>query len=199
MNSIKSSLKRSRTSCSSVELLWAPQFGGNRGKRSQNLRFSRDASIAAFRATDGRAPAFTSAETTSSTKGSAFGGRETGFLNDFEGPLRRVAMSEPEVATAFKKRASLRTRLFEESSAIKGTTTASTPAKNIDTPKLIPAKYLMPIPKGIPARNVSENFIWCYLSVPFERTFRESSCSQCSARGQAVLCRDWSISASGAA
>jgi len=45
-----------------------------------------------------------------------------------------------------------------------GTTTASAPAKNIGAPELIPAKCSMPIPKGIPARNVSENFIWCYLS-----------------------------------
>jgi len=69
----------------------------------------------------------------------AFGGRETGFLNDLEEPLRQVAVSEPEVAIAFKKRTSVRTRLFEESSAITGTTTASTPAKNIGTPELIPA------------------------------------------------------------
>jgi hypothetical protein len=187
---ITSSLKRSKTNCSSVQLLWAPQFGGNRGKRSQNLDSARDASIAAFRATDGRAPAFTSAETTSSTKELAFGGSETGFRNDLEETLRRVAVPESEVATAFKKRTSVRTRLFEESSAITGTTTASMPAKNIGAPELIPAKCLMPIPKGIPARNMSGNFIWCYLSVRYERTFRESSCPLCSARGaKQFLCR----------
>ena len=37
MSSLKSSLKRSKANRSSVQLLWAPQFGGNRGKRSQNL------------------------------------------------------------------------------------------------------------------------------------------------------------------
>ena len=50
-------------------------------------------------------------------------------------------MPDSEVATAFKKRASARTLLFEEGSAITGTTTASTPAKNIGAPELIPAKY----------------------------------------------------------
>ena len=99
-----------------------------------------------------------------------------GFLNEREETLRRVAMPESEVATAFKKRASVRTRLFEDNSALTGTTTASTPAKNIGAPELIPTKCSMPIPKGIPAKNVSENFIWCYLSVPYENTLRESSC-----------------------
>jgi hypothetical protein len=64
-----------------------------------------------------------------------------------------------------------------------GTTTATTPAKNIGAPELEPAKCSMPTPRGIPAINVSEVFIWCYLSVRYEGTFGEPSCPLCSARG----------------